>query len=110
MRSPTITASAEWQFSIFSPVRIISGFGLPQKYACLPVAISMGKLSPADRIILRQDGIHRVVIQRRPIAVDAALPCGKDDVGAPRLQQLERLKLLAVHGSAASCPSGYFNL
>ena len=45
MRSPTITASAEWQFSIFSPVRIISGFGLPQKYACLPVAISMGAMS-----------------------------------------------------------------
>ena len=45
MRSPTITASAEWQLSIFSPVRIISGFGLPQKYACLPVAISMGAMS-----------------------------------------------------------------
>ena len=45
MRSPTITASPEWQFSFFSPVRIISGFGLPQKYACLPVAISMGAMS-----------------------------------------------------------------
>ena len=64
----------------------------------LPVEFLDGKaLSPADRIILRQDGIHRVVIQRRPIAVDAALPCGKDDVGAPRLQQLERLKLMVHH-------------
>ena len=31
MRSPTMTASAEWQCSILRPVRIISGFGLPQK-------------------------------------------------------------------------------
>ncbi len=45
IRSPTMTASAEWQCSILRPVRIISGFGLPQKYACVPVAISMGATS-----------------------------------------------------------------
>ena len=45
MRSPTITASPEWQCSIRRPVRIISGLGLPQKYACFPVAISMGATS-----------------------------------------------------------------
>ena len=31
MRSPTITASAEWQCSSRRPVRIIRGLGLPQK-------------------------------------------------------------------------------
>ena len=45
MRSPTMTASPEWQLSFLSPVRIISGLGLPQKYACVPVAISMGATS-----------------------------------------------------------------
>ena len=40
-----MTASALWQPRRLSPVRIISGFGLPQKYACLPVAISMGAMS-----------------------------------------------------------------
>ena len=45
IRSPTMTASALWQPRRLSPVRIISGFGLPQKYACLPVAISMGAMS-----------------------------------------------------------------
>ena len=31
--------------SIFNPVLIISGFGFPQKYACVPVAISIGAIN-----------------------------------------------------------------
>ena len=45
IRSPIITASPEWQPRILSPVRIMSGLGLPQKYASVPVAISMGAMS-----------------------------------------------------------------
>ena len=45
MRSPIMTASPEWQPRMRRPVRIMSGFGLPQKYACLPVAISTGAVS-----------------------------------------------------------------
>lgn len=51
IRSPIITASSECTPSMRSPVLIISGFGLPTKYAFCPVAISIGD------IIARQAGI-----------------------------------------------------
>lgn len=37
-----MAASSEWTPSILRPVRIIRGLGLPTKYACFPVASSIG--------------------------------------------------------------------
>ena len=41
IRSPTITVVSEWAWSRLSALRIISGFGLPMKYGCRPVAVLM---------------------------------------------------------------------
>ena len=48
-------------------------------------------------IVLRQDGVHRVVVERCPVAVDVALPRGKDDVRAPLLEQLKGFEFVVHH-------------
>lgn len=41
IRSPIMALDSEWAPIALSPVRIISGFGLPAKYGSLPVALVM---------------------------------------------------------------------
>ena len=52
---------------------------------------------PLERILQRYDGAHRVVPERRPVASEAGLPCGEDDVRLPFFQQLKRLQLVVDH-------------
>ena len=42
-------------------------------------------------ISLTENGVHNIVVQRCPVAVDMALLCGEDHVGAAFLQQLKGL-------------------
>ena len=55
------------------------------------------ELVTRERIVLRQDGAHRVVPERRPVASEAGLPRSKDDVRLPFFQQLKRLQLMVDH-------------
>lgn len=52
------------------------------------------KVPPVCRIVRGEDGVHRVVVQRRPVTGEAALPGGKDHVRLPFFQQLKRLELM----------------
>lgn len=52
------------------------------------------KVLPVCRIVRGEDGVHRVVVQRRPVAGEAALPGGEDHVRLPFFQQLKRLELM----------------
>ena len=52
------------------------------------------KVPPVCRIVRGEDGVHRVVVQRRPVAGEAALPGGEDHVRLPFFQQLKRLELM----------------
>lgn len=52
------------------------------------------KVPPVCRIVRGEDGVHRVVVQRRPVAGEAALAGGEDHVRLPFFQQLKRLELM----------------
>ena len=52
------------------------------------------KVPPVCRIVRGEDGVHRVVMQRRPVAGEAALAGGEDHVRLPFFQQLKRLELM----------------
>ena len=57
IRSPIKAISSLWQLIFLRPWRNINGFGLPTKYAFLPVAISIGAINePVAGIIPRSVG------------------------------------------------------